>query len=473
MENEYTAKQVFLLLIVLFTSIEIKRIMRFFKASRKGCQAMLNNDVLYKNKLTTAEEIVANVESGWNCGSDIGLSIPPAIHAALNIYVKEKNLHDVYYHTMLDWFPMGVYSEEYQNHLKGISWFSSGHARKGIRQGIGDVMPAYFRDIPSLIEKHTELDGLFICVSPMDDKGYFSTGTSASLSETLIKKAKHIYLEVNEFMPRSLTGPAVHISEVDALCENHVALPDVPRPELDAIVKQIAAYIAEEIPNGSVIQFGIGAIPDAVGIALQEKQDLGIHTEMFTESMVDLLESGAVNNLKKPLHNGKTVASFAFGSKRVYDFIHNNPDVEMLPIQQVNDPSIIKEIPNFMSINSAFEIDFFGQVCAESIGTMHFSGTGGQVDFVRGAVLSKGGKSFLAFPSTAKGGTVSRIKSTLTPGAIVTTSKNDVDYIVTEYGIVKLRGKTLRERTRALIGIAHPKFREELLTDAKKRNILA
>ena len=427
---------------------------------------------LYESKKMTAGQIAEKVESYWVCASDIGLSLPPAITEALDEYVKENNLQGIAYHTMLEWFPLGVYNEKYKKHYKGVSWFSSGFARKAVNQGFADVMPAYFHDIPSMIEGHAEIDALFICVAPMDDAGYFSTGASASLSEALLKRAKRIYIEVNENMPRSVTGPAVHISKVDGLCENHMQLPDLPRPEIDNISKQIAAYIADEIPNGAVIQFGIGAIPDAVGLALQEKTDLGIHTEMFTESMIDLIESGAVTNKMKPLHTGKTVASFAFGSKRVYDYIHNNSDVKMLPVQHINDPKIIRNMPNFMSINSAIEIDFFGQVCAESIGTAHFSGTGGQVDFVRGAVQSEGGKSFLAFPSTAKGGTVSRIKSILSPGAIVTTSKNDVDYIVTEYGIAKLRGKTIGERTKALIDIAHPKFREELVAQAKERNIL-
>ncbi len=425
----------------------------------------------YEARRTTPENIVQHVESGWICGSDIGLSLPPAIITAFDKHVKEKKLTDIKYHTLLEWMPIGAYNEEYPE-ITGVSWFSGGFAREAVNRGAAEVMPAYFRDMPSLIGSYDRLDAIFLCVSPMDENGNFSTGVSASLSEALIKKAKRIYLEVNKNMPRSVTGPVVHISQVDALCENHVELPDYPRPELEDISKKIAAYIAEEIPDESTIQFGIGAIPDAVGAALQEKRNLGIHTEMFTESMIDLIEAGAVTNAMKPLHQGKTVASFAFGSKRVYDYIHENESVKMLPIDQVNDPSIIRQLPNFMSINSAVEVDFFGQVCAESLGAMHFSGTGGQVDFVRGAVLSPGGKSFLAFPSTAKGGTVSRIKSILSPGAIVTTSKNDVNYIVTEYGIANLRGKTVRERTEALINIAHPKFREELTFEAKKRNIL-
>ena len=432
---------------------------------------MENLSALYEMKKTTAELIAADMKSSWVCGSDIGLSLPPAIVQAVNDHVKEAQLKDIIYHTMLDWFPIDFYQEK-QDRIKGVTWFSGGQSRKAVKQGIADVMPAYFHDIPKLIEKQERIDAVFLCVTPMDENGYFNTGVAGSLSEALIKRADRIYLEVNKNVPRSLSGPVIHISQVEALCENHIALPDYPRPELDDISKKIASFIAAEIPDGATIQFGIGAIPDAVGVALQDKKDLSIHTEMLTESMVELVENGAVTNESKELYPGKTVASFAFGSQRVYDYVHNNPAVQMLPIQYVNDPNIIRTIPNFMSINSAIEIDFYGQVCAESIGADHFSGTGGQVDFVRGAILSEGGKSFLAFPSTAKDGTVSRIKSMLTPGSIVTTSKNDVDHVVTEYGLVKLRGKTVGERTRALISIAHPKFRDELLKEAKERNII-
>ncbi|MHA6250571.1 acetyl-CoA hydrolase/transferase family protein [Oceanobacillus sp. CAU 1775] len=430
-----------------------------------------NIKTLYENKKTTPEHIAENVQSGWVCGSDIGLSLPPAIVQAVEKHVEEKQLDNIIYHTMLDWFPMNFYQEA-QERIKGVTWFSGAQSRKAVNRGIADVMPAYFHDIPKLIEKQERLDAVFLCVTPMDENGYFNTGVAGSLSEALIKRADRIYLEVNEHVPRSLSGPVIHISQVEAFCENHTALPDYPRTELDDVSKKIASYIADEIPDGATIQFGIGAIPDAVGKALRDKKDLGIHTEMLTESMVELVENGAVTNENKELYPGKTVASFAFGSQRVYDYVHNNPAVQMLPIQYVNDPNIIRTIPKFMSINSAIEVDFYGQVCAESVGTNHFSGTGGQVDFVRGAILSEGGKSFLAFPSTAKGGTVSRIKSVLTPGSIVTTSKNDVDHVVTEYGLVKLLGKTVGERTKALISIAHPKFRDELLKEAKERNII-
>ncbi|NCC69534.1 MAG: 4-hydroxybutyrate--acetyl-CoA CoA transferase, partial [Clostridia bacterium] len=334
------------------------------------------------------------------------------------------------------------------------------------------IMPCYYRYIPSLFTDYVDMDAYFAVVSPMDKHGYFSTGGDGSNSFAMMKKAKRIYLEVNNNMPRALSAAAIHISQVTALCENNVELPVLQPAALDEVSMTIGNLIAEEIPDGATLQLGIGAIPDAVGMALKSKRDLGIHTEMFTDSMVELIECGAVNNSLKPIHTGKTVTTFALGSKRMYDFIDDNPGIEILPVDYVNDPSTIAKHPNFMSINAALEVDFFGQVCAESIGTRHVSGTGGQVDYVRGAISSKGGKSFIAFPSTAKNGTLSKIVPTLTPGAIVTTGKNDVDCIVTEYGIAKLRGRTLSQRVKALIAIAHPKFRDELTYAAKKQNIM-
>ncbi|MEG2422003.1 MAG: acetyl-CoA hydrolase/transferase C-terminal domain-containing protein, partial [Oscillospiraceae bacterium] len=240
----------------------------------------------------------------------------------------------------------------------------------------------------------------------------------------------------------------------------------------DEVSSKIGSIIAERICDGATIQLGIGSIPNAVGLALLEKHHLGIHTEMFTDSMVQLMKSGAVDNSKKPIHRGRSVTTFAMGNAEMYEYLHDNPAIEMLPVDHVNDPAVISQHPNFVSINAALEVDFYGQVCAESLGSRHISGTGGQVDYVRGATQSQGGMSFIAFPSTAKNGTVSKIAPTLTPGAIVTTGKNDVDHVVTEYGIAKLRGQPLSQRVKNLIAIAHPDFRDELTFAAKKQFIL-
>jgi len=426
----------------------------------------------YREKLTSPEEIAAQIEPGWTCASDIALAIPYAICDAIGERAKAGELSEVTLHTMLDTRPLSFFEEECRGKLTGVSWFSGGGMRKAINGGWADIMPVYYRDMPSLFTQYVDIDAYIAMVSPMDRHGYFSTGCDGSVSEALLRKAKHIYLQVNKNMPRALSAPAIHISQVTALCEIDEALPVLPPAKLDEISTTIGNLIAEEIPDGATIQLGIGAIPDAVGMALKSKRHLGIHTEMFTDSMVELLECGAADNSLKPIHRGRTVAAFAFGSKRMYDYIDDNPGIEILPVDYVNDPAVIAQHPSFVSVNAALEVDFFGQVCAESIGTRHVSGTGGQVDYVRGATTSAGGKSFIAFPSTAMKGTVSKIVPTLTPGAIVTTGKNDVDCIVTEYGVAKLRGRTLSQRVKALIAIAHPDFRDELTFAAKKQNIM-
>ena len=428
---------------------------------------------LYKQKLATAEALAERVESGTVVCSDITLAQPSGLLNALAQHVKKDGLTGVKQHTVLDVYPYEMYQNaDLLGSLTGISWFSSGGARKAINGGYGDVMPCYYRDIPSLFEQYVDVDYFFAAVSPMDSHGYFSMSTVGSNSEAMMRKAKHIIVEVNKNLPRALHSPMVHISQVEGVCENTIPLVVLPQAKIDEVSQTIGNLIAEQIPDGATLQLGIGAVPDAVGMALKNKHDLGIHTEMFTDSMVELIECGAVNNSKKPIHTGRTVATFAFGSQRIYDLINDNPAFELLPVDYVNDPAVIAKHPNFVSINAALEVDFYGQVCAEAIGTKHVSGTGGQVDYVRGAVQSPGGMSFIAFPSTAKGGTVSKIVPMLTQGSVVTTSKNDVDCIVTEYGIAKLRGRPLSERAKALISIAHPDFRDELTFAAKKQNII-
>lgn len=423
----------------------------------------------YLQKRTAPEGIAGRIGSGWSCCTDIAGAIPSALLDALGQRAAAGELTDLTLHTMLDLGPLEALKAP---GITPVSWFSGGGLRGAVNEGRADLMPCYYRDMPELFRDHVEVDAFLTMVSPMDRHGYFSTGVTGSNSEILLRKAKRILLQVNANMPRVPSAPMVHISQVEALCEADSPLPITPPVEIDPVSRTIGAYIAEQVPDGATIQLGIGAVPEAVGLALREKRDLGIHTELFTDSMVELIECGAVTNEKKPLYRGKSVATLTFGSQRIYDYIHENPAFLMLPVDQVNDPAIIAQHPNFISVNAALEVDLFGQVCAESMGTRHVSGTGGQADYVRGATHSKGGKSFIAFPSTAKGGTVSRIRPTLTPGAIVTTSKNDVDYIVTEYGVAKLRGRTLSQRARALIAIAHPDFREELSAAAKKQSIL-
>lgn len=427
---------------------------------------------LYHKKKMTATEIAGQLQDGWVCCMDISAGIPKALTDEIGKFAMERKYNKLKMHMLLDIQPLDILDPKTAESLDIVTWFSGGGLRKAANEGRAEIMPAYYQDFPQLFDQYIDIDAVILHVCPMDKHGYFSMGLSGSTSEVFVKKAKHIYLEVNENMPRAVHSPLIHISQVDGLCEINEPLPIMPPTKIDEISSTIGGYIAEQVPDGATLQLGIGAVPDAVGLALKGKKDLGIHTELFTDSMVDLIECGAVNNSKKPIYTGKTVATLAFGSQKMYDFIDDNRSFMLLPVDQVNTPSIVAMHPNFISVNAALEVDFFGQVCAESIGTKHVSGSGGQVDYVRGATQSKGGKSFIAFPSTAMGGKVSRIKPTLTPGAIVTTSKNDVDYIVTEYGVAKLRGRTVTERVNALISIAHPDFREELKDEAKKQHLI-
>ena len=428
---------------------------------------------MYQEKLTTPDKIARQVQSGWLLGMDTATSQTPAIMTAIAEHIRNSDITGVKVQALLDAYPFEFYTDPtLAGKMTGYSWFSSSAARKAVNAGYADIIPAYYRDFPTRIRTEYDYDAVCVEVAPMDRHGYFSLALNGSYIDAMLDKTKRIFLEVNDRQPRGLCGSLIHISQVDAIVEYNHDLPVLPPVQLDEVSKTIGGLIAERIPDGACLQLGIGAIPDATGMALKAKHDLGIHTEMFTDSMVELIECGAVNNSKKQIHRGKTVTTFAFGSQRIYDYIDDNPAVEILPVEYVNDPDVICQNDNMISINAAVEVDLFGQVCAESVGTKHMSGSGGQIDYVRGACQSRGGKSFIAFTSTAKGGTISKIKPILTPGAVVTTSKNDVDYIVTEYGVAHLRGRSLGERARQLIAIAHPDFRDELTFEAKKRGIM-
>lgn len=434
---------------------------------------MTDYQKMYQEKLTTPDKIARQVQFGWLLGMDTATSQTPAIMTAIAEHIRNSDITGVKVQALLDAYPFEFYTDPtLAGKMTGYSWFSSSAARKAVNAGYADIIPAYYRDSPTRIRTEYDYDAVCVEVAPMDRHGYFSLALNGSYIDAMLDKTKRIFLEVNDRQPRGLCGSLIHISQVDAIVEYNHDLPVLPPVQLDEVSKTIGGLIAERIPDGACLQLGIGAIPDATGMALKSKHDLGIHTEMFTDSMVELIECGAVNNSKKQIHRGKTVTTFAFGSQRIYDYIDDNPAVEILPVEYVNDPDVICQNDNMISINAAVEVDLFGQVCAESVGTKHMSGSGGQIDYVRGACQSRGGKSFIAFTSTAKGGTISKIKPILTPGAVVTTSKNDVDYIVTEYGVAHLRGRSLGERARQLIAIAHPDFRDELTFEAKKRGIM-
>ena len=426
---------------------------------------------MYQEKRRSPEELAELFQSGDICLSNGQITEPIAILQAVAERAEREGLTGIRHYILLPMREQKYMAVGMETHIWHVSHFVSGYDREAIWAGRADYLPCHYGQVP-VLWKHVihGPDVFYATVSPMDKHGYFSCGTAADVSE-IRKKADRIFLEVNPTMPRTF-GSHIHISEVDALIENDVPITEVPPAPITKDDEIIGGMIAEEICDGATLQLGIGGIPNAVAQALMDKKDLGIHSEMFCDSIVDLMNAGVITNDCKKIHQGKTVVTFSFGARSTYDFIDDNPGVEFLPVDYVNDPFVIAQNDNVVSINSCMEIDLFGQVCSETIGPKNFSGTGGQVDFIRGAAASKGGKSFLAFKSSAKKGTLSKIKPVLTEGSCVTTTRNDVDYIVTEQGIVRLKGMTCSERAKALIGIAHPNFRDELTHAAKKMHII-
>lgn len=387
-------------------------------------------------------------------------------HLLLTILEKNhKQLHHVTVHQMLALRERAYIRGEMEGHLSHTSYFLSGATRKGFQSGAVDLVPNVFSEVPRLLRETLKHPMVMAVASPPDEHGYFSLGTQADYVSEFIGKTPFI-LEVNKYMPRTFGTNQVHISQIKGYVEHDELLAEEHCPAATEKDKKIAGYITSEIQNGDTLQVGIGAIPNAVMSMLRNHRDLGIHTEMLTDGIVDLVNSGAVTGMNKRTHQGKIVTTFAYGTQRLYDFLDNNPGVEFLPVSTVNDPFEIAKEDNMVSINATTEVDLYGQCASETIGGTYYSSTGGQADFARGARLAKNGKGFICMYSTLKNDSMSRIKVSLATGSVVTTSKNEVDCIVTEYGIAKLHGKSLRERAEALIAIAHPKFRDELRSEA-------
>ena len=428
---------------------------------------------MYQAKRKSPEEVAMYVKSGDVCACPTGLEEPTAICEAVAARAMRGELTGVVHHATLSVKGGPFMKPELKGKYDYVSWFTGGPGRKGIQEGIHTYIPNNYSTIPGLWrDVQPRLDVFYAEVSPMDKHGYFSCPMAGAEVVAMREKASIILLDVNDQMPRVMGDCLIHISQVTALCESSRPLLVLNNPPLSDDDKKIGQMIADEVCDGATLQLGIGGIPNAVGVLLKDKKDLGLHTEMFTDSMVDLLECGAVTNMKKPIHVGKTVATLAWGSKKMYDFMDDNPAFEMYPVSYINNPAVIAQHDNFVSVNSCIEVDLFGQVCSESIGTKHYSGSGGQLDFVRGANMSKGGKGFIAMLSTTKGGTISKIKPILTPGSIVTTPRNEVDFLVTENGIVRLKGQTASQRAKMIISLAAPQFREELEFEAKKMNLI-
>lgn len=358
---------------------------------------------------------------------------------------------------------------EYYLNFKVNTFFIGGdNIREAVRSGRADYTPVFMSEISKLFRANLPLDVALIMVSPPDEQGYCSCGISVDITHSAARYAKYTVAQINPNMPRTYGNSFLHIDSFDFVVEADTPVYEVPPQEPDQVTRQIGQYISLLIDDGSCLQVGIGKVPDAALSFLGDRKDLGVHTEVFSDGMMELMLKGVINNQKKTTHPGKAVSSFCMGTQKLYNFIDNNPHVSFHPSSYVNSPSNIARNDNVVSINSAIEIDLSGQVAADSVGFDFYSGIGGHMDFVNGARMSKGGKSIIAFPSTAKNETVSRIKAVLTPGAGVVTSRGHVDYVVTEFGIAVMDGKSVRERALELIRIAHPKFREQLLQDVRK-----
>ena len=364
-------------------------------------------------------------------------------------------------------------NEKLRDKFKMNSFFIAENVRDAFDQGIGDYTPMFLSDIPRQFESgRTPLDVALISVTPPDVNGLCSLGVSVDITKAAAQNASYVIAQVNASMPRTLGSAFIHVNNIDMLVDHDEPVIAVEPPEPDDAMRKIGQNLARLIEDGSTIECGIGRIPQAMAEFLHDKKELGVHTEMFGDWIIELIECGAVTCSKKTINHGKVVASFAMGSQKLYDYIDNNPLFEFHPTEYVNDPFVIAQHDKMVGINVGLEIDLTGQVCSDSLGYRFYSGIGGQVDFIRGCSRSRGGKPIIAMPSTAKGDTISRIVPKLTEGAGVVTTRGDVHYVVTEYGIAYLHGKSIRQRVLALINIAHPKFRNELLQAAKAQKYI-
>ncbi|TQR12903.1 acetyl-CoA hydrolase/transferase family protein [Psychrobacillus soli] len=393
-------------------------------------------------------------------------------HKLLDILEANANeLTNVKIHQLLSLKSRPYMEGAFPGKLKHVSYFLSGATRKMFHQGMVDLVPNHFHEMPRILRQSTNMSMIMAVASPMDEFGYFSLGTQADIVSEFIGTVPFI-LEVNKHMPRTFGENQIHISQIAGFIENDRPLFEDVAPPIGEKDMQIASFVAENINNGDTLQIGIGSIPNAVVSLLKGHRHLGIHTEMFVDGIVDLVEAGAIDGTQKFTNKGKIIATFAHGSNKLYHFLHNNPAVQFLPVSIVNDPREIAKEERIVSINATTEVDLYGQCASETVAGKYYSSTGGQADFARGVRFAKEGKGFVCMTSTAKNDEISRIKLSLAPGSVVTTSKNDVDAIVTEYGIARMYGKPISERAKQLISIAHPKFREELTFEAKKMGFI-
>ncbi len=435
----------------------------------------MNWTYAYQSRVTTSQDAVRVIKSGNRIFLTGNVSVPQKILSALVDYAP--NLRDVEICQALSIGPADYVNPEMDGHLRVNSMFISANIRQAVQEARADFTPVLLSEFPLLFKNgFLPLDVALIHVSPPDEHGYCSFGVEVGLTKSAAESAKIIIAEVNQQMPRTLGDSFIHVSKL-----NHIIPVDYPIPEVrmaegkSEVIEKIAGYIAELIPNGATMQLGIGAIPNAVLKYLYHKKDLGVHSELFSDGVIDLVNAGVLTNARKTLHPGKILAGFVIGTQELYHWVDNNPMIELRPTEYVNDPFVIAQNERMVAINSAIEVDLTGQVCADSIGPKLYSGVGGQLDFIYGASRSKGGVPIIALPSTTtlKGGTlVTRIAAMLKQGAGVVTSRNHVRYVVTEYGIADLYGKTIRQRAHQLINVAHPDFRADLEKQAEALHYL-
>jgi len=425
----------------------------------------------YDKKIQSAEEAMRLIRRGHRVFIGSGCGEPQHLVQALEQVAIE--LADLEVLHLLSLGRISYTDETFRDKVRLKSLFVASGSRQAVAEGRADYTPIYLFDVPELFRSgHTPIDVALIQVSPPGEHGYCSLGISVDIVKAAAANANMVIAQVNPFMPRVLGDSYIHVRDLDVIVEHDEKLLEMPPPLMNETALQIGKHVAKLIEDGSTIRAGVGSVSNAALYALEGKKDLGVHTDMLTDAYLHLVERGVITNTKKTLHPKKIIASFCMGSSKLYDFVHNNPMVEFHPIEYTNDFSIISKNDKMVSINSALQVDLSGQVCADSMGYTIYSGVGGSVDFIRGSTLSRGGKSIIVLPSTTLDGDESRIVPHLSEGAGVVNTRGGVHYVVTEFGAVNLHGKTVRERALALINLAHPKFRAELLSAAKKLRYL-
>ena len=425
----------------------------------------------YKSKIGNAVSAIKLIRPGNRIFIGTGCAQPQHLVSAL--VENSAHIYDAHIIHLLTVGPAPYVNEKFRDKFKMNSFFIADNVREVLKMGIGDYTPIFLWEIPSEFETgRIPIDVALISVTPPDANGLCSLGVSIDIVKSAAANAKYVIAQVNRKMPRTLGDSFLHINTIDMLVPYDEDIVELPTPQPDETLRRIGQNIARLVEDGSTIECGIGRIPQALAEFLRDKKDLGVHTEMFSDWIIDLIECGAITCSKKTLNRNKVVASFCMGSRQLYDYIDNNPFFEFHPTEYVNDPNIIAQHEKMVAINVGLEIDLTGQICSDSLGYQFYSGIGGQVDFIRGAARSRGGKAIIAMPSTAKNDEISRIVPHLTEGAGVVTTRGDVHYVVTEYGIAYLHGKSIRERVLSLINIAHPKFRTGLIQAAKAQKYI-